>query len=127
MVAAQLDVSVGQALTRLRAYAFAHDRPLAAVADAVVGPHPPIRRPTRRDRPTALRGDQPGSPAAAGKGSGQTLAGSSPGRPMAELVVAGGPMTREALLARTFVELADSLVADFDVIELLTLWRTSMR
>ena len=30
-------------------------------------------------------------------------------------------MPREALLARTLVELADSLVADFDVVELLTL------
>ena len=30
-------------------------------------------------------------------------------------------MTREAKLARTLVELADSLVADFDVVELLTL------
>lgn len=29
-------------------------------------------------------------------------------------------MARETLLARTFVELADSLVADFDVVELLT-------
>ena len=29
-------------------------------------------------------------------------------------------MPREALLARTLVELADTLVADFDVVELLT-------
>jgi hypothetical protein len=36
MVAAQLDVSLGQALIRLRAYAFGNDRPLAAVAEEVV-------------------------------------------------------------------------------------------
>jgi len=36
MVAAQLGVSVGEALIRLRAYAFAHDRSLTAVADDVV-------------------------------------------------------------------------------------------
>ncbi|MEY2469136.1 MAG: hypothetical protein QOF21_1834 [Actinomycetota bacterium] len=37
MVAAQLDVSVGQALIRLRAHAFGNDRPLAEVAGDVVG------------------------------------------------------------------------------------------
>ena len=36
MVAAQLDVSVGQALIRLRAYAFGNDRPLTEVAEDVV-------------------------------------------------------------------------------------------
>ena len=36
MVAAQLDVSVGQALIRLRAYAFGNDRPLTEVAQDVV-------------------------------------------------------------------------------------------
>ncbi len=36
MVAAQLEVTVGQALIRLRAYAFGNDRPLAEVAGDVV-------------------------------------------------------------------------------------------
>ena len=36
MVAAQLDVTVGQALIRLRAYAFGNDRPLTEVAQDVV-------------------------------------------------------------------------------------------
>lgn len=36
MIAAQLDVSVGQALIRLRAYAFGNDRPLPEVARDVV-------------------------------------------------------------------------------------------
>lgn len=36
MVSAQLDVSVGEALARMRAYAFADDRPLARVAEDVV-------------------------------------------------------------------------------------------
>ena len=36
MVAAQLDVSVGQALIRLRAHAFGNDRPLTKVAEDVV-------------------------------------------------------------------------------------------
>jgi len=36
MVAVQLGVSIGQALIRLRAFAFADNRPLGAVADDVV-------------------------------------------------------------------------------------------
>lgn len=35
-------------------------------------------------------------------------------------VTGGEPVSRETLLARTLVELADTLVADFDVVELLT-------
>jgi hypothetical protein len=37
MVSAQLEVSVGEALIRLRAHAFSHNRPLAEVARDVVG------------------------------------------------------------------------------------------
>ncbi|HET6835897.1 MAG TPA: hypothetical protein VFH30_18695 [Acidimicrobiales bacterium] len=40
MVAAQLDVSVGQALIRLKAYAFGNGRPLAEVAPDVVARKP---------------------------------------------------------------------------------------
>ena len=36
MVSAQLDVTVGEALVRMRAFAFAHDRQLATVAEEVV-------------------------------------------------------------------------------------------
>lgn len=39
----------------------------------------------------------------------------------AEPVRTGDAMPRETMLARTLVELADSLVADFDVVDLLTL------
>ena len=34
--------------------------------------------------------------------------------------IAGDPMTREAMLTRTLVDLADTLVDDFDVVDLLT-------
>lgn len=39
---------------------------------------------------------------------------------LAEAEVSGVRMAREMMLARTLVELADTLVADFDVVELLT-------
>src|SRR5829696_9977585 len=42
------------------------------------------------------------------------MAGGSGSGPM------GGRMPREAMLVRTLVELADTLVAEFDVVELLT-------
>lgn len=51
MIAAQLDVSVGHALIRLRAYAFGRDRPLAEVAQDVVA------RELRFDAPS---GEHPG-------------------------------------------------------------------
>jgi hypothetical protein len=53
MVAAQLDVSVGQALIRLRAYAFGNERPLVAVADDVV------RRTVRFDGRSGERDPRP--------------------------------------------------------------------
>jgi AmiR/NasT family two-component response regulator len=36
VLSVQLDIGVGEALVRLRAYAFAHDRPLTDVAQDVV-------------------------------------------------------------------------------------------
>jgi hypothetical protein len=49
MVAAQLGITVGEALVRLRAYAFANDRMLADVAEAVVGRR--LRFDDRNDEP----------------------------------------------------------------------------
>ena len=49
MVSAQLDVSVGQALIRLRGHAFGHDRRLVAVAEDVVS------RRLRFDEPTGQK------------------------------------------------------------------------
>lgn len=58
MVSVQLGVSVGEALVRLRAYAFAHDRPLAAVAEDVVA-----RRLRLSDGPSSGQADLKGHPA----------------------------------------------------------------
>jgi hypothetical protein len=57
MVSAQLEVSVAEALIRLRAYAFAHDRPLRAVAEDVVA-----RRLRLPDGPGAGQDGQDGPP-----------------------------------------------------------------
>jgi GAF domain-containing protein len=46
--------------------------------------------------------------------------GRRPGAKVVNAGVIGGLVPRETLLARTLVELADTLVADFDVVELLT-------
>ncbi len=63
------------------------------------------------------------SPATARRGRIMGCTGGRPdrGRPEGMAKVTGDQMTREVKLARTMVELADTLVADFDVIELLTL------
>ena len=94
MVSVQLGVTVGQALVRLRAYAFGNDRALADVARDVVA--------------RTLRFD------AVHRRAGLRVTSGRVSRTIGE------PMPRETLLARTLVELADSLVADFDVVELLT-------
>ncbi len=48
------------------------------------------------------------------------IAGNFPRSGEATDGVTGGPMPKQALFVRTLVELADTLVADFDVVELLT-------
>jgi GAF domain-containing protein len=60
---------------------------------------------------------------ALGPAHGRSISREGPvsARPAAQPLVTGDPMPRETLLARTFVELADSLVTDFDVVELMTL------
>jgi hypothetical protein len=55
MVSVQLDVSVGQALVRLRAYAFGNDRPLSEVAKEVVERDPRLRFGWGRQRPRGVR------------------------------------------------------------------------
>lgn len=51
MVAAQLDISVGRALIRLRGYAFGSDRPLRSVVDDVVARRLVFDRDTDEPRP----------------------------------------------------------------------------
>ncbi len=53
MVAAQLDISVGQALIRLKAHSFGNDRPLKDVARDVVA-EAALRHPGRTGSPTLM-------------------------------------------------------------------------
>ena len=87
------------------------------------GPPPGLR--LRPPAPTGRRGRRRRRPAAPFRRRRirRALVGSTMGseRQASAHRTGGGTIPREALLARTLVELADSLVEDFDVVELLTL------
>ena len=104
----QLDVSVGEPSSGSRAHAFGNDRPLTDVAEDVVA------RRLRFDATRRRRVDREPTPSSDAVDVDHAGDAATTSRD-------GGPMPREALLARTLVELADTLVDDFDVVELLTL------
>ena len=76
MVAAQLEVSVGQALIRLRAYAFGNDRPLAEVAREVVART--LRFDAKAARTTLVRDRYPSASAHTTATAGGYHGGASP-------------------------------------------------
>jgi hypothetical protein len=106
MLTVQLGVTAAQAYVRLRAYAYAQDRWLADVAGDIVaqpcGCTPTRRRTARHD---AL-------PASARPAQGPRLVHASDERVT--------PMETRLLL-NTFVDLADTMISDFDVIDFLHL------
>ena len=120
MVSVQLGATIGQALIRLRAYAFSNDIPLAEVAESVISR---TLRFTRQATRAILGNDialQPRYALEVHVLGRLLLYPPSRGPTTPPDRRAKMPMTREAKFARTLVELADTLVTGFDVVELLT-------
>ena len=106
MLTVQLGVPAAEAFARLRAYAYSQDRRLADVAGDIVA---------RRLR----LHPGPGPETAAREVSGS--AGRRPCSATASFPATGERMTQmdTELLSDTFVDLADTMVADFDIIDFL--------
>ena len=107
MLTVQLGVPAAEAFARLRAYAYSQDRRLADVAGDIVARRLRLRRdPHPGRRPVT-------SPTSASRASPRSATSSLPasGRKVTQMDT--------DLLSDTFVDLADTMVADFDVIDFL--------